>query len=76
MQWMEGRTMYLQQQSGVEIKLTRLGQTMVPRLRDSRILASSVHGVAFHATHGPFFSRSLYDVVRVAIVIGVSRDGR
>ena len=33
---------------------------MVPRLRDSRVLAFSGRGGAFHATQGPFFSRSLY----------------
>ena len=33
---------------------------MVPRFRDSRVLASSRRGGAFHATPGPFFSRPLY----------------
>ena len=33
---------------------------MVPRLRDSHILAASCLGGAFHATLGPFFGRSLY----------------
>ena len=33
---------------------------MVPRLRDSHVLASSGCGGAFHATSGPVFSQSLH----------------
>ena len=48
---------------------TEIGKIMVPRLRNPHILAFSCGRYAFHATQGPFFSRSLYFTISVVTVL-------